>query len=63
MSDAQDRKLHVGFLMMHLGIAAVLLLHALPKLFDGIYNRLNCKKNDAHLRYRVQPASRYVFSE
>ena len=35
MFDSQDRKLYSGLLMMHLGVAAVLLLHALPKLFDG----------------------------
>jgi hypothetical protein len=36
MFDSQDRKLHFGLLIMRLGIAAVLLLHGLPKLFDGI---------------------------
>jgi putative oxidoreductase len=37
MFDSQDRKHHFGLLIMRLGIAAVLLLHALPKLLDGAY--------------------------
>ncbi len=37
MFDSQVRKLHFGLLIMRLGVSAVLLLHALPKLFDGAY--------------------------
>lgn len=37
MFDSQVRKLHFGILIMRLGVSAVLLLHALPKLFDGAY--------------------------
>lgn len=37
MFDSQVRKLHFGLLIMRLGVAAVLLLHALPKLFDGTF--------------------------
>ena len=32
---SQERKLNFGLLFMRLGLAAVLLIHALPKLFDG----------------------------
>ena len=31
----QERKMNFGLLFMRLGLAAVLLIHALPKLFDG----------------------------
>ncbi len=37
MFDTQDRKLHFGLLIMRLGLAAVLLVHALPKFFEGVY--------------------------
>jgi len=37
MFDSQVRKLHFGLLIMRLGVSAVLLLHALPKLFDGMF--------------------------
>jgi putative oxidoreductase len=32
---SQERKMNFGMLFMRLGLAAVLLIHALPKLFDG----------------------------
>ena len=32
---SQERKMNFGLLFMRLGLAAVLLIHALPKLFDG----------------------------
>ena len=32
---SQERKINFGLLFMRLGLAAVLLIHALPKLFDG----------------------------
>ena len=36
MFDSQDRRIHFGLLMMRLGLTAVLFLHALPKLFNGL---------------------------
>lgn len=36
MFDSQDRRIHFGLLIMRLGLTAVLFLHALPKLFDGL---------------------------
>lgn len=32
---SQERKMNFGLLFMRLGLAAVLFIHALPKLFDG----------------------------
>jgi hypothetical protein len=63
MFDSQDRKHHFGLLIMRLGIAAVLLLHALPKLFDGTYKRLNCRKNDTDLQNRPPFTGGCVFPE
>ena len=37
MFNSQDRKIHFGLLIMRLGLTAVLFLHALPKLFDGVH--------------------------
>ncbi len=36
MFDSQDRRIHLGLLIIRLGLTAVLLWHALPKLFDGL---------------------------
>ena len=36
MFDSQDRRVHFGLLIIRLGLTAVLFLHALPKLFDGL---------------------------
>ena len=36
MFDSQDRRIHFGLLIIRLGLTAVLFLHALPKLFDGL---------------------------
>ena len=33
--SSQERKMNFGLLFMRLGLAVVLLIHALPKLFDG----------------------------
>jgi putative oxidoreductase len=41
MFDSQDRKHHFGLLVMRLGLTAMLLLHALPRLFDGVYKWKN----------------------
>jgi hypothetical protein len=38
MFNSQDRKIHFGLLIMRLGLTAVLLLHALPKLFAGAHS-------------------------
>ncbi len=38
MFNSQDRKIHFGLLIMRLGLTAVLLLHALPKLFAGTHS-------------------------
>jgi uncharacterized membrane protein YphA (DoxX/SURF4 family) len=35
MQTVNDRRLHVGLLIMRLGMAASLLIYALPKLFGG----------------------------
>ena len=35
MFNSQDRQTNSGLLMMRLGLAAVLLIHCLPKLFAG----------------------------
>ena len=35
MFTSQERKMNFGLLFMRLGLAAVLLIHALPKLFGG----------------------------
>ena len=35
MFTSQERKINFGLLFMRLGLAAVLLIHALPKLFGG----------------------------
>lgn len=35
MFNAQDRRANFGLLFMRLGLTAVLLIHSLPKLFDG----------------------------
>jgi len=34
--NTQDRKIHFGLLFMRIGLAALLLLHALPKLLAGM---------------------------
>ncbi|MGD1969977.1 MAG: hypothetical protein PVF24_00070 [Desulfobacterales bacterium] len=36
MFDSQDRRIHFGLLIVRLGLTAVLFLHALPKLVDGL---------------------------
>jgi putative oxidoreductase len=36
--SAQDRQSNFGLLIMRLGLAAVLLIHALPKLFAGSHS-------------------------
>jgi len=38
MFNSQDRKIHFGLLIMRLGLATVLFLHALPKLFAGAHS-------------------------
>ena len=38
MFSSQDRQLNFGLLIMRLGLAAVLLIHALPKLFAGSHS-------------------------
>jgi len=38
MFSSQDRKTNFGLLIMRLGLAAVLLIHSLPKLFGGTDN-------------------------
>ena len=35
MFNTQDRRANFGLLFMRLGLTAVLLIHSLPKLFDG----------------------------
>ncbi len=35
MFSSQDRRTNFGLLFMRLGLTAVLLVHSLPKLFDG----------------------------
>ena len=35
MFTSQERKMNFGLLIMRLGLAAVLFIHALPKLFEG----------------------------
>ncbi len=37
MFGSQERKTHFGLLIMRLGLAAVLLVHSLPKLFAGVH--------------------------
>ncbi len=36
MFDSQERRIHFGLLIIRLGLTAVLFVHALPKLFDGL---------------------------
>ena len=36
MFDSQDRRIHFGLLIIRLGLTAVLFIHALPELFDGL---------------------------
>ena len=38
MFNAQDRQSNFGLLIMRLGLAAVLLIHSLPKLFAGSHS-------------------------
>lgn len=38
MFSAQDRQSNFGLLIMRLGLAAVLLIHSLPKLFAGSHS-------------------------
>lgn len=38
MFNAQDRQSNFGLLIMRLGLAAILLIHSLPKLFAGSHS-------------------------
>ena len=56
MFDSQNRKMNFGLLIMRLGLTAVLFLHALPKLFDGMHRWKSVGMDSSPINIGLPPA-------